>query len=429
MVWLMVAAGLLVMAVTGVPVGIALGLTGLAILHFLAGGGEVLAITAVWNVLTDFVLSAGLLFIFMGECLLFSGLSRRLYNAVTPIFQRLPGGLLHTNIAVCTMFGAVCGASTATAAAVGSVAYPELSRRGYDRPEVLASLAAGGTLGLLIPPSLSLLIYGATQSVSIGDLFIAGIIPGLFYSLMFMMLIYFRARRNAALCPVEQTRPPWGRVAGDLLRLWPFALLVFSVLGTIYLGIATTTEAASLGVFAAIAIGFLWGDLRVADLVRAFRSGTAVMGSIAPVFIGALILAQAISILGVPTQIVGIITDLQVSKYAVFGIVVLIYLVLGCFFDGISMMLMTLPVVFPVMTRLGFDPVWLGVMITILVEIGMLTPPVGMNLYVLVAISRGEVTLAEAARAAIPYWGVLLAGLVVMTMVPSIILFLPRMFH
>jgi len=427
MIWLILLAGLVLTAWSGVPIGIGLALTGLTILQFVAGGASTLAVTSVWNVFTDFTFSAVPVYIFMGEILMVSGVSTRIYNAVAPFFQVIPGKLLHTNIVVCTMFGAVCGASTSTAAAVGSVAYPELRQRGYHRPTVIGTLAAGGTLGLLIPPSLSLLIYGATQNVSIGRLFLAGIIPGLMLAGIFMTAIWIISRRNPAITPADTDRPAMGQRLLGLARIWPFAFLIFAVLGTMYLGLATATESAALGVVAAILVGFFWGNLTWTKLWQAFMTSTIVFGAIGLVVLGALILAQSLSILGVPQQVMSIIQGLGVSKYVVLLLVVVIYLILGCFFDGISMMLMTLPLVYPVMAGVGFDPVWTGVIITIMIEVGMLTPPVGMNLFVLIAIANGEVSLGEAARAALPYWILMLAGVVILTIVPGIALFLPNL--
>jgi C4-dicarboxylate transporter DctM subunit len=425
MAWFVIAAGLVLIAVTGVPIGVGLALTGLAMLHFVAGGAEQLAVTAVWNAFNEFTLSAVPLFIFMGEILMLSGVSKRIYAAIAPLFQRVPGRLLHSNIAVCTVFGAISGASMSTAAAVGSVAYSELEGRGYHRSTVVGTLAAGGTLGLLIPPSLSLVIYGATMEVSIGQLFLAGIIPGILLAALFMAVILFQALREPDLAPpstkLEHANPLLG-----LLSIWPVGILIFAVLGTIYLGLATPTEAAGLGVAAAIVIGFAWGDLSLRGLVSAFVSGTITFCSIGLVVLGALVLAQSISILGLPLEIVQWIASLDVSPFAVLALVVLFYLALGCFFDGISLLLMTLPVVFPVMTTLGFDAVWLGVVITILIEIGMLTPPVGINLFVLTAITQGEVSLGEAAKATVPYWLALLAGVVIFSIFPQLVLFLPK---
>lgn len=425
MAWIIIAIGLIVIATTGTPIGVGLALTGLAILHFVAGGAEQLAITAVWNVFTDFTLSAVPLFIFMGEILLVSGVSKKIYTAVAPFFQRVPGRLLHTNVAVCTIFGAISGASMSTAAAVGSVAYAELEERGYHPPIVVGTLAASGTLGLLIPPSLSLLIYGATMEVSIGQLFLAGIIPGLMLAAFFMLAVSVQCKRHPDWAPLGTGDAQTANRLCDLISIWPVGILVFAVLGTIYLGLATPTEAAGLGVLASIVVGFFWGDLSFKSLVGALVSGTTTFCSIGFVVLGALVLAQSISILGLPLQIVDWISSLGVSAYVVLAMVVIFYLCLGCFFDGISLLLMTLPIVFPVMTSLGFDPVWLGVVITILIEIGMLTPPVGINLFVLTAITQGRVTLPEAARATVPYWLLLLLGVAVLAAIPQIALFLP----
>jgi len=420
---------LLLILATGIPIGIGLALVGMTILYFFAGGAMGLATTAVWNVFTDFTLSAVPIFIVFGEIMLLSGISERLYSALAPLFRRVPGQLLHTNIVVCTLFGAVSGSSMATAAAIGSVAYPELKARGYNPASVVGTLAAGGTLGLLIPPSLSLLIYGATQSVSIGQLFLAGIMPGLMFAIFFMSWILFVNVRNPQTGLVEQEPMPFMRQLLGLLKLWPVGVLVFSVLGTIYAGLATPTEAAGLGVAAAIVIGFTWGDLTAAKLWRAFVSSTLVFAVVAVVVLGALILAQAISILGLPRQLMDLIGTMGLSSYLVLLLVVVVYLVLGCFFDGISLLLMTLPVVFPLMTGLGFDPVWLGVMLTILIEIGMLTPPVGVNLFVLVGISKGDVSPGTAALATLPYWLILLGGAGVITLLPPIATLLPDLVY
>lgn len=427
MFWLYFVGGLGITALTGLPIGIGLGLTGMAILHFEAGGATSLAVTAVWNVLTDFTLSSVPLFMFMGDLMMESGLSRRLYSGLAPLFHRVPGRLLHSNIAVCAMFGAVAGTSTSTAAAVGTVAYPELTRRGYDRPAVVASLAAGGTLGLLIPPSLSLLLYGATQQVSIGRLFLAGIIPGIMMAALFMAWIYINAKRNPGLTPNDGERPTLREQLTGLLGTWPLVVLVFACLGTVFLGWATPTEAAGLGVAAAIIVGFLFGELTLRKTWDAFLNSAIVFSSIVVVIIGSLILSQAVSILGLPGQVMQSVVDLGVSKYWVLVLVVVVYLILGCFFDGVSLMLLTIPLAYPVMTGMGFDPIWLGVIITILIEVGMLTPPVGMNLFVLAAITKHEVSLGRAAKAAVPYWLLLLAGVLILTLFPGIALWLPGM--
>lgn len=400
MFWGFLLGGLGVFAGSGLALGAALGLTGFLILHFVAGGATFVAVDAVWNVFNAFTLSAIPLFIILGEVMLRSGMSERIYSALTPLFQRVPGGLLHTNIAVCTVFGAVSGSSLSTAAAVGSVAYPEMTARGYDRGMVVGSLAGGGTLGLLIPPSLSLLIYGALTETSIGRLFIAGILPGLMIAVLFMVYIFLRCLAKPGLAPKETARVRPLRILLDLLGLWPFLLLILTIMGSIAYGFATPTEAAGVGVLATIVVARAWGRLTLAMLAESFYRAMLLYAAIAFVVMGATILAQAVSLLGVPQAILETVRAADLPPLAVLALVVAIYLVLGCFFDGLSLMIMTLPIVFPLMTGLGFDAVWLGIIITVLIEIGQVTPPVGLNLSVLVSVAREEVTLGRAAYAA-----------------------------
>ncbi len=411
---------------SGAVLGAALGLTGFALLHFAVGGATRLGVQTVWNTLNEFTLTAVPLFILLGEVLVASGLARGVYRAMAPFFARLPGGLLHTNIAVCTVFGAVSGSSMSVAAAVGSVAYPELKQRGYDRPAVVGSLAGGGTLGLLIPPSLSLLIYGALTDTSIGRLFIAGVLPGLMMAAIFMGWILWHASRNPAIAP-ETERVPLREALRGLPAVLPLVVLILAVLGSLFAGIATPTEAAGVGVAAAAILGFTIGDLTLRRLGQALIGTARIFAVIAMVFIGALVLAQAISMLGLPQQMLQVIAEWGLSRWALLAVIVVIYLILGCFFDGLSMMIMTLPLVFPLMTGVGFDAVWLGVIVTMMIEVGMLTPPVGMNLFVLVGITHGEVKLAEAAKAALPYWLALLLGVLLLCLFPGIATWLPKL--
>ncbi|MFN4008320.1 MAG: TRAP transporter large permease [Pannonibacter sp.] len=426
MIWTLLGGMTLASVMTGAVLGAALGLTGFAVLHFFSGGATNLGVQAVWNTFNSYTLTAIPLFILLGEILVASGLARNVYRAMSPLFARLPGGLLHTNIAVCTLFGAVSGSSMAVAAAVGSVAYPELTRRGYDRSTVVGSLAGGGTLGLLIPPSLSLLIYGAFTETSIGKLFLAGIVPGLIAAAGFMIWITIHSLRRPELAP-RNLEPVvgLGQALKGLFEIWPLLALIGAVLGSLFAGLATPTESAGMGVAAAIILGFAVGDLTLSGIGRALMSTVTTFAVIAMVFMGAVILAQSISVLGLPQQLLGQMAELGLSPLMVLMAIVLLYILLGMVFDGLSMMIMTLPIVFPLLTGLGYDPVWLGVLITLLIEIGMLTPPVGMNLFVLVGMSNNQVTLGEAAKAAFPYWLVLLSVIALMTLLPVLATGLP----
>lgn len=423
--WVVLVGGLAAFAGSGLALGAALGLTGLLILQFLSGGVTFVAVDAVWNVLNSFTLSAIPLFILLGEIMLRSGVSQKIYTALSPVFQRVPGGLLHTNIAVCTLFGAVSGSSLSTAAAVGSVAYPEMTKLGYDRKMVVGSLAGGGTLGLLIPPSLSLLIYGALTETSIGRLFLAGLLPGLLFAAMFMGYIYFRCWYRPGLVRDDSSKVGRGAILLNILSLWPFVLLILTIMGSIAFGIATPTEAAGIGVIATIFVGKFWGALTLKQLVESLYAAILLYASIAFVVIGATILAQAVSLLGVPQAILETVRAANLEPVTVLAAVVIIYLVLGCFFDGLSLMIMTLPIVVPLMVGLGYDAIWLGVIITVMIEIGQVTPPVGLNLSVLVSVTKEKVSLGEAAMAAMPYWLILLSGVAILTVVPQIALLLP----
>lgn len=425
MSWIVLSSGLLVLLSSGALLGAALGLVGLILLHFQGHGSMSLAINSSWNLLTGFSLTAVPLFIFLGDILLASGVSTRVYNGLTPLFRRIPGQLLHTNIAVCTLFSAVSGSSSATAAAIGSIGYPELKRRGYSPSMVVGTLAAGGTLGLLIPPSLALIIYGATQHVSIGKLFLAGILPGLMISAAFFGWIIIRSKIGSPVVPEGKEDMDWGEVRRGLTQIWPLPILIFFVLGTIYMGIATPTEAASLGVVASIVLGFTWGDLTTGKLWGAFKNATVMFSAIAFIMLGTAILSQAVSMLALPREAVSAISSLGFGPYGILLMIVLVYIVLGCFFDGISLLLMTLPITFPMMMSLGFDPIWFGIIVTLLMEIGMITPPVGLNLFVLTSITKNEVSLTEAAWASLPYWVILLGAVGLYTLFPGVVLWLP----
>ncbi|MCR9212343.1 MAG: TRAP transporter large permease [Proteobacteria bacterium] len=427
MFWTTLIGGLIATASTGVALGAALGLTGLIILYFFSNGATSLAVDAIWSVFNSFTLSAVPMFILLGEILLRSGISEKAYSAFSPLFRRVPGGLLHTNIAVCTLFGAVSGSSLSTAAAVGSVAYPEMSKRGYDKDTVVGSLAGGGTLGLLIPPSLSFLIFGALTETSIGRLFAAGIIPGLLVGALFMLYLLVKCLRNPAIAPRDPGTGSLMQTLAGFKQIWPLLALIFAVIGSIVGGLATPTEAAGVGVVLAIFICSIWGDLTFRKLIEAIYQSVLLFSAVGFLVLGATILAQSVSILGIPQQILGAVAESGLGTYIVLLIVVLIYLILGCFFDGLSLMIMTLPVVFPLLTGLGFDPIWIGVVITIVIEIGQVTPPVGLNLSVLTALTKNEVSLGRVATATVPYWIIHLFMIFILTLFPVLALYLPNL--
>ena len=419
---------LAVCLVTGNLLATTVGLIGLLILYFEFDGNFSVIGNGIWNVVNTFTLTAIPVFILLGEILQHTGLAKRIYGSISPTFERLPGKLLQTNIGTATIFSAISGSSTATTAVVGSVAYNQLDELGYDRRAVVGSLGAGGTLGILIPPSLALIIYGSWMEVSIGKLFIAGIIPGLLLSSIFMVYIGISTTLNKSLVPTAGKIMPLTAALRQSVGAWPFLILVFSVLGTIYLGLATPTESAALGVVAAMILALFHRELTFTKLWQSLRATIVTYSTIMLILIGAIVLGQSIALAGLPQKLIYLVSSSGLSPTMIIIMVYLSYIVLGCFVGPLEMMLITLPLTFPLVTGLGYDPVWFGIVCVIVSEIGLLTPPLGVNLFVMMAITKGKVTLGEAARACLPYWLLMLILLAIITVAPQIVMFLPDMY-
>ena len=412
--------------VSGNLIAVTLILFGLLIIFFEFGANFTVVSSGLWNLFNSFILTALPMFIFLGELLTKTGISRQIYRSLAPISSYLPGQLVQTNIGTCTLFSAVCGSSQATAAVVGAIAYDELSDQGYKPNWIAGSLAAGGTLGIMIPPSLALIIYGWWQDVSIGKLFVAGLVPGLMLAAMFMIYIAIAAKARPQDFPRREVVPLVEAIKA-LSDIWPFAILVFSILGTLILGLATPTEAAALGVLAAMVIAAFYRKLTVSAVWSALVDTALVMSTIGFIIIGATVLSQALALSGIPEVISRAVAESGLSPILILIAVYVLYLVLGCLLAAIEMLLITLPFTFPVIVSLGYDPVWFGIAVVMLIEIGMLTPPLGMNLFVILAISQGRLNLSELAKACIPFWLILMLGLAIITMFPSIVLFLPNL--
>lgn len=412
--------------VTGSLLGTTLAAAGFLILEFKFGGNFTVVANAIWNLFNSFTLTAVPMFILLGELLGETGIARRIYGSLSALFERLPGGLLQTNIGICTAFAAISGSSTATTAVVGSIAYRELIGRGYSRTAVTGGIAAGGTLGILIPPSIPLIIYGSMMEVSIGSLFVAGVIPGLALAALFMTYIAIQATLRPELAP-RSAAVPLVEALRRSVAAWPFLVIVFAILGTLFLGLATPTESASLGVMTVVALAGLYREMTFGRLWTALRNTTLIYGSLAIIIVGAVVLSQAVALTGLPRTLLSLLEQGGFQAWQILILIYLLYLVLGCFFGPIEMMLITLPFTFPLVVGLGYDPVWFGIALVILIEVGLLTPPVGINLYVVMAISKGGVSLGEAAAACAPYWIIMLAFLALLTFYPQISLFLPSL--
>ncbi len=356
----------------------------------------------VWNTANSFTLSAVPLFVLMGEIILRSGASSRFYQGVSVLLNRLPGNLAQANIAACALFSAISGSSTATALTIGTVALPEMRRRGYADSLTLGTLTGGGALGNLIPPSIFLLVYAAVVQESVIDLFVATIVPGAIAVVMFMAYVAWRALRDPSLVPPKATH----YTARDyLFALWqcvPVVVLILSIIGGMYWGVVTPTEAAGFGCLLSLLLAYFYGELDLAKARQALTTSVAVSSVVILIIIAGQILGYAVVQAGIARELAKFLVDLQLSPLLFFSMLFVLYVLLGTFLDGISMMLLTVPVILPTLTKMGMDPVWFGVILVIQSELAQLSPPVGLNLFAVQSIA-GDVPMKTIAWASLPY--------------------------
>ena len=408
----------------GVPVSLALGLIGLLGIYFLLPSPAPITIAErSWDSINSFTLTAVPMFVLMGALLLRSGLSDQVFDAMVKWLGRFPGGIAHAGVGACGVFAAVSGSSLATAATMGMVACPEMLKRGYSPRLAYGSIAAGGTLGILIPPSVAMIIYGSTVGAPIATLFIAGIVPGVLLVLGFMAVVFVWAVLRPAAAPLSE-RYDWQTKLRALLQVLPITLLIAGVLGALYAGIATPTEAGAMGAAAALLICLARGRLDGPTLLTVLLETVKVTSFLFVIIIGASILTYSFDYLRLPTLLVEAVRDANLSPWMVMLAISLLYIVLGMFIDSISMMVMTLPVLFPLVVAVGFDPIWFGVVLVILMEIGLITPPVGVNLFVLRGLS-GDVAMKEIVYGVIPFMLLMMAAVVLLYAAPGLATWLP----
>lgn len=377
----------------------------------------------VWGVQNENLLTSIPLFVLLGELLLRSGIADRMYIALSAWLGRLPGGLLHTNIGSCALFAATSGSSVATAATVGTVALPSLMKRGYSMRASLGSLAAGGTLGILIPPSVNMIVYGSLTNTSIGKLFIAGIIPGLLLTGCFMLWIAISSYMSGTV--MREAKVPMNERLRTLKFLVPPVIVFGIVMGSLYFGIATTTESAALGVMAALFFAWQSGKLNRELLRNCFISTARVSGMILLIIMAAFILNLTISLTGVAESMTKWVAGLGLSATGLILALIVFYLILGMFMDVLSMQVATIPITFPIATALGVDPVWFGIFIVLMCELGLITPPVGMNLFVVHGIRPDKGGIEDAIWGALPYAAIMILFTLLIMVVPQIVLWLP----
>ena len=385
--------------------------------------GDAMAVT-IWGSASSWTLTALPLFVWMGEILFRTRLSQDMFRGLAPWMQALPGRLLHVNVVGCALFAAVSGSSAATCATIGKMSLPELKRRGYPDGISIGSLAGAGTLGLLIPPSIIMIVYGVSAEVSIAQLFIAGVLPGLMLASLFSGYLVFWALRNPTLVPPRDAPMSLRQKVHESRHLMPVVLLITAVLGSIYSGVATATEAAAVGVLGALLISAAQGSLNWATFKDSLLGGTRLYCMIAMILAGAAFLTLSMGYIGLPRHLAEWIGTLGLSSWQLLAVLLLFYLVLGCFLDGISMVVLTMGVVLPTVLKAGIDPLWFGIFIVLVVEMAQITPPVGFNLFVLQGMTKREI--GWIARVTLPFFFVMVAAVVLIYVFPQIVTWLPQ---
>lgn len=377
----------------------------------------------VWTSLTAPELVALPLFILMGDILFHTKLAEQLFRGLAPWVARVPGRLVHVNIVGSTIFAAASGSSAATAATIGKITLPELLKRGYNPAIAMGSLAGAGALGLLIPPSLVLIVYGVLTGVSVLQLFAAGIIPGLLLAFLFSLFVIIRSLFDPTLVPAGELRMPLREKLVQTLGLLPVLGLVSLVIGSMYTGYATPSEAAVVGVFGSLLIAALQRVLTLNLMFNAIVSCVRTCAMLGLILAGALFLAKALAFLNVPAQVGAAVDALQLSPFMLICVLIVFYVILGAFLDGTSMIVMTLPVTYPLVVAAGYDPVWFGIFLVLAAEMGAVTPPVGFNLFVVQNLTGAK--LGDVASAALPFFLVMVLFTILISVFPEIVLWLP----
>ena len=409
-----------------VPIGVALiavGTLGFMVCTSGMAAFKVLAMTPM-ETAADLNFAIVPLFVVMGALARESGISTDLFKAASAWFGRLKGGLALSTIGACAGFSAVCGSSVAAAATMGRVAVPEMRRAGYDDRYATGVVAAGGTLGVLIPPSVPFVLYGFVTETDIGKLFMAGIVPGIVAVLLYMATVFYIALRNPAAMPSTQRTLTWGEKFRATRTIWPATLIFAAVIGGIYTGVCTPTEAAGVGAAATLLVALCQRRLDRRKIIHAFVESIRVSASLFLILIGAVIFGQFLVMTGAPQTIAESLTALPVSPIMTMTLILLTFIVLGCFLDTMAIILIFVPIVFPAVYALGFDPIWFGVLVVMVCEIGLITPPYGINVFVINSVAR-EVPLIAIFRGVIPFIVVDIFRVGLVVLVPALALWLP----
>ena len=422
--FLLIAALFLILA-SGVWIGLTLsGVAWIAMQLFSSRpAGDAMAVT-IWGSASSWTLTALPLFVWMGEILFRTRLSQDMFRGLAPWMQSVPGRLLHVNVVGCAIFAAVSGSSAATCATIGKMSLPELKRRGYPDDISIGSLAGAGTLGLLIPPSIIMIVYGVSAEVSIAQLFIAGVLPGVMLALLFSGYLVVWALRHPGQVPPADARISLAAKLRESRYLIPVVLLIVAVLGSIYSGVATATEAAAVGVLGALLISAAQGSLNWQTFKDSLLGGTRLYCMIALILAGAAFLTLAMGYIGLPRHLAEWIATLGLTQFQLLVVLAVFYMILGCFLDGISMVVLTMGVILPTVQKAGIDPLWFGIFVVLVVEMAQITPPVGFNLFVLQGMTRREIGFI--ARVTLPFFFLMIAAVALIYVFPQIVTFLPQ---
>jgi tripartite ATP-independent transporter DctM subunit len=419
---------LLILLALALPVAAALGVLGLILERIYSTMPLSLAMGEIaWSSSKDFLLVSIPMFILLGEILLRAGVAERMYDSMIKWLSWLPGGLMHSNIGACAIFAATSGSSVATAATVGTVALPLVKRHGYNERLFLGTLAAGGTLGILIPPSINMIIYAVLTDTSIPKLYLAGIIPGAALAGLFMLVVVVSCLLRPAWGG-RKLEADWAARIASLIHLVPPLFIFLIVVGSIYAGLATPTEAAALGVVAALALAWGFGRLSFRMLREVIENAMRTTAMVMLIIVGAYFLNFVMSAIGLTSALTSFMAGLGLSQFEMLLAVIVFYVILGCFMETLSMMITTIPIIAPVMFQLGFDPVWFGIILVILIETALITPPVGLNLFVVQSLRKGG-SLNDVIVGSVPFVLAMFAMLALLIAFPGLALWLPAQFE
>jgi tripartite ATP-independent transporter DctM subunit len=418
---------LVIFLFSNMPVGFVMGFIGFLGFSYVRGweAGMSLLIRDVFEVFTSYGLTVVPLFVFMGQIAFYAGISRRLYDSAFVLIGNRPGGLAIATVGACAGFSAISGSTNATAATMATVTLPEMRRYNYDLGLATGTVAAGGSLGILIPPSVIFIVYGILTEQSIGKLFAAGVLPGLLLSALFIATIYIRVRRNPSLAPAGPATESRDKLK-SLLGIFETLIIFGLVMGGIFFGIFTPTEAAAIGAFLTLLIAVARRQLSWGDFIRSLADTTRISCMVMVIVAGAVVFGHFLAVTRLPYDLANWVSQLPLPGYAIMGIIILVYLLGGCFMDALAMIMLTVPIFFPVAQALHYDPIWFGVIIVLITEMGVITPPVGINVYVVYGVVK-DVPLETIFKGVLPMLLALLLCNLLLILFPQIALFLPSL--